>query len=215
MNKSNCFECQQPLSQGFYLFGANMNYCNYLGEWFCNDHTAEERVQIPFKAREEFDLRGYNVSKTGYERIKRYFEKPIIEIGYSDPVVKRNKRFYEFLILRRQVHLMYDSICNSELMDKMLKGRLNYCLQQNLFSLKNLYDIYNGHEGPHLENEFTILSKHFYRCPTCQERKGRLCAVCNHLPKIFAFELRETYSCERCQKISHRRCLQGNKCPCE
>ena len=50
-----------------------MNYCNYLGEWYCNDHTAEERIQIPYKAREEFDLRGYNVSKSGLERIKRYY----------------------------------------------------------------------------------------------------------------------------------------------
>ncbi|EFX61249.1 hypothetical protein DAPPUDRAFT_274317 [Daphnia pulex] len=97
----------------------------------------------------------------------------------------------------------------------MLKGRLNYCLRENLFSLKNLYDIYNGHETPHLEGEFSILSKHFYRCEVCQQRKGRLCAVCNHPPKIFAFELREAYSCERCQKISHRRCLMGSKCSCE
>ena len=130
-------------------------------------------------------------------------------------MVKRSKKLYEFLILRRQIHLMYDSICNSELMDNMLKNKVNYCLQQNLFSLKNLYDIYNGHEGTYLEGEFQILYKHFYRCETCLDRKGRLCAVCNHPPKIYAFELRETYSCERCRKISHRRCLEGNKCPCE
>jgi hypothetical protein len=213
--KSECFECRQPLSAGFLLFGSNLNYCNYFGEWYCNDHSAEERVQIPYKAREDFDLRGYNVSKAGYERIKRYFEKAIIEIGYEDAVVKRNRRLYEFLILRRQVHLMYDSICNSELMDKMLRGRLNYCLRQNLFSLKNLYDIYNGHETPALEREFAILAKHFYKCETCQDRKGRICAVCNHPPKIFAFELRETHSCPHCHKISHRRCLANGKCPCE
>jgi hypothetical protein len=44
-----------------------MNYCNYTGEWFCNDHTAEERIQIPYKAIEDFDLKGYNVSKRAYE----------------------------------------------------------------------------------------------------------------------------------------------------
>ena len=40
---------------------------------------------------------------------------------------------------------MYDSICDLELMEPLLKKKLNYCLKQNLFSLKNLYDIYNGH----------------------------------------------------------------------
>lgn len=155
------------------------------------------------------------MSKSGYERIKRYFEKPIIEITYEEPVVKRNRRLYDFLVLRRQLHLMYDSICNSELMDRMLRGRLNYCLKRNLFSLKNLYDIYNGHEEPAMQREFAILAKHFYKCEICQAKKGRICTVCNHPPKIFAFELRESHSCALCHKISHRRCLINNRCPCE
>jgi len=40
---------------------------------------------------------------------------------------------------------MYDSICNTELMEKLFGNKVNYCLKENLFSLKNLYDIYNGH----------------------------------------------------------------------
>ncbi len=34
------------------MVGSNMNYCNYFGEWYCNDHMAEERVQIPYKAHD-------------------------------------------------------------------------------------------------------------------------------------------------------------------
>lgn len=41
---------------------------------------------------------------------------------------------------------MYDTICNSELVDKMFGNKINYCLKDNHFSLKNLYDIYNGLE---------------------------------------------------------------------
>jgi hypothetical protein len=59
--------------------------------------------------------------------------------------VKNNKILYEFLILKRQIHLMYDSICDLELMEPLMKKKLNYCVRPNLFSLKNLYDIYNGH----------------------------------------------------------------------
>ena len=71
-----------------------MNYCNYFGEWFCNDHTADERIQIPFKAYEQFDLRGYNVSKRAYDKIRLYFDKPIIEIKYEAPIVRKNKKIY-------------------------------------------------------------------------------------------------------------------------
>jgi hypothetical protein len=60
-------------------------------------------------------------------------------------------------------------------MEKLFGSRINYCLKRNLFSLKNLYDIYNGHEKPHIEGEYGILVKHFYKCEICQTKKGRLC----------------------------------------
>ena len=41
---------------------------------------------------------------------------------------------------------MYDSICNPDFMNKTFGKKINYVLKRNLFSLKNLYDIYNGHE---------------------------------------------------------------------
>ena len=70
------------------------------------------------------------MSKRAYDKIRLYFDKPIInEIKYESPIVRKNKKLYEFLILKRQLHLMYDSICNSELMDKMLRGRTNYLLR--------------------------------------------------------------------------------------
>jgi hypothetical protein len=48
--------------------------------------------------------------------------------------------------MKRQLHLMYDSICNPDFMNKTFGKKINYVLKRNLFSLKNLYDIYNGHE---------------------------------------------------------------------
>lgn len=140
---------------------------------------------------------------------------PIIELRHDEKVVFEHKILYDFLVLKRQLHLMYDSICNTEYMDKTFTKRLNYCLKRNLFSLKNLLDIYNGHETGQIEKDFAILQRHFYKCEICQTRKGRLCHICNNPPKIFAFELRDTYSCKHCRNIYHRRCLKDNICPCE
>lgn len=71
---------------------------------------------------------------------------PLIEIRHDEPVVYENKILYDFLVLKRQLHLMYDSICNTELMEKTFPKRINYFLKKNIFSLRNLYDVYNGHE---------------------------------------------------------------------
>lgn len=59
---------------------------------------------------------------------------------------------------------MYDSICNTEYMDKTFTKKIHYCLKKNLFSLKNLYDIYNGHETAQVEKDYAILQRHFYKC---------------------------------------------------
>ena len=140
---------------------------------------------------------------------------PLIEINYDEKIVYENKPLYDFLVLKRQLHLMYDSICNIDFMERTFPKRLHYFLKKNIFSLKNLYNVYNGHETPQIEKDFAILQRHFYKCDDCQKQKGKICKMCNTPPKIFSFELRDTYSCKHCRNIYHRRCLKNNICPCE
>lgn len=98
MEKAICFECKRPLSEGFYFLGGNINYCYYTGEWYCNECIAEERIPIPQKAKEEFDLRGYSVCKRALEEIKSLYEKAIIEINVfnqeDNKMMKQNRKLY-------------------------------------------------------------------------------------------------------------------------
>lgn len=142
--KSICFECKKPLTVGLYIVGHNMNYCYYTGQWYCNDCISTERIPILWKAMESFDLRGYSVCKKSFIEIKSLYERPIIQINNEANIVKNNAKLFNFLILKRQLHLMYDSICNTEFIERLLGDRINYCLKLNLFSLKNLYDVYNS-----------------------------------------------------------------------
>jgi hypothetical protein len=59
---------------------------------------------------------------------------------------------------------MFDSICNTDFMVSLLGQRINYCLKLNLFSLKNLYDIYNSQEEVYLSKIVDSLGTHFYQC---------------------------------------------------
>jgi hypothetical protein len=143
-------------------------------------------MPIPWRAMENFDLRGYSVCKTAHAELRSYYEKPLLEIPRNSILIK-NPTLYEFLILKRQVHLIYDSICNLDLIEPLMKRKLNYCLKINLFSMKNLYDIYNGQETPILKRDYEILSRHFYRCEVCQKRRGYICPACKNPVKIFVF----------------------------
>ena len=109
----------------------------------------------------EFDLRGYSVSIRAYSELKSYFTKPIMKIDPYSAIVRHNESLYSFLILKRQIHLMYDAICEPELMEKVFQSRINYCLKDNYLSLKNMYDIYNGYETPHIQSEYTLFLRHF------------------------------------------------------
>lgn len=113
--------------------------------------------------------------------------KPLIEIHRDNPVIKKSQRLYDFLVLKRQIHLIYDSICNLDLIEPIIKNKLNYCLQKNIFSMKNLYDIYNGQETLSLQKDYEILSRHFYRCEICQKKKGHICKKCKDPVRIFPF----------------------------
>ena len=78
-------------------------------------------MPIPWKALEEFDLRGYTVCKKAQAELKSFFDKPIIEIKSDNPIVKKSKKLYDFLVIKRQIHLIYDSICNLDLIEPLLK----------------------------------------------------------------------------------------------
>ena len=91
-------------------------------------------------------MRGYTVCKKAFNDIHAYYDKAVIEIPLDALVIQRSRILFEFLVVKRQIHLMYDSICNIELMEGVLRKKLNYCLKQNLFSLHNLYNVYNNTE---------------------------------------------------------------------
>lgn len=211
--KVNCFNCKKPLGVGIYIIGYNLNYCHYTGEWYCNDCIAAERISVPWKALESFDLRGYNVCQAAFLEIKSLEERPILKINNESQIVETNQKLFNFLILKREIHLMYDSICNTEFIERLLKHKLNYCLQINLFSLKNLYDIYNGQEEVTLGKTIDSLRAHFYQCKECQ-KKGYKCKSCNNPVRIFPFELRTTKGCSKCRKLYHRVCFQIKGCLC-
>lgn len=109
---------------------------------------------------------------------------------------------------------MYDAICNVELIEPIMKNKLNYFLKPILLSLKNMYDIYNGSEKLSLSQDVDFIIRHFYQCKICQDRRGYICSMCNNAVKIFPFELKETKGCSKCKKLYHRKCLLEENCPC-
>ncbi len=47
---------------------------------------------------ENFDLKSYSVCKQAKEKLEELKDFPIIKIEYNDPLVKSNKRLFDFLV---------------------------------------------------------------------------------------------------------------------
>jgi len=65
---------------------------------------------------------------------------------------------------KRELHLIYDMICESIYVLDIIGNRQNLLLKKNLFSLKNLQEIYDGSLLQVIERAVTLLRKHISKC---------------------------------------------------
>ncbi|EAR99665.2 hypothetical protein TTHERM_00590020 (macronuclear) [Tetrahymena thermophila SB210] len=206
-----CHECQAKISKGLYLIGNNAYFCHYTGFWYCYNCIAVDKKPIPWKALESFDLTSYKVCKKAEKEINNLYAKPIIQFEYSDQVVQSNQILGDFMILKRQIYLLYNFLCHPEYLEKYLENSLNLLIKPNIFSLKNFYDINNGSLPKQVEETYKLFQTHVQECEKCQ-KKGIECSLCKQPQKIYLFDIKNTSLCEKCDTLYHRTCFQEKNC---
>lgn len=72
--------------------------------------------------------------------------------------------------MKRQLHLMFDMICESPYVLDLLGANAHLLLKENLFSLKNLSEIYNGAMQKYMEKCFEMLKSHVSGCSVTKKR---------------------------------------------
>ena len=172
---------------------------------------SSEKSIIPQKIIKEFDFSLHDISKEGLQEVKDLLSKPIIKLPYENEIVLKHEELYEFLILRRQLHLIFEAMCNADLMKILLETRLNLILRENLFSLQNLIDIHKGTLKEELYKVNKVAIEHFSQCETCC-KKASICSVCNDKKPIYFFEIKSTKVCETCKRVFHAKCWKEKGC---
>lgn len=77
----------------------NAVFCYYTGFWYCLDCIAVEERVIPYKAIEEFDFNEYRVSKESRDEIDLLYDKFLINMPYTSPLLSKHQEFYEFMVI--------------------------------------------------------------------------------------------------------------------
>lgn len=61
----------------------------------------KEKHLIPWYARDNFDFKLYHVCRKGREELKRFYDKPTLQLDHKERVVLENKILYDALVRSR------------------------------------------------------------------------------------------------------------------
>lgn len=103
------------------------------------------------------------MSKKAFEKIKNAFFLPFLEIR-NHGSLKKNHNFSYFLILRKEVHLIFESICKKKVVFNDFE-KIEHLLAKDIFlSLHNIEEAINSRLVRVLEDEKMKFREHFLTC---------------------------------------------------
>jgi len=95
----------------------------------------------------KWNFQKFSVSKEAIDLLKKWYENPIIYFKSNDPLIKISSMLRQAIIIKRKIHKIFDIIkcLNLEkIVSEILEAYSYLVLKENLFSLKDLWEIHNG-----------------------------------------------------------------------
>ena len=209
-NKKQCSICHKSIDGVLSMF--KRGFCYFTYTWNCSNCIAAEKMRIPWKVLEEFDLSLYTVSNNVAIELESFYDKPSLELPINSAAVKKNQNLTQFIILQRELHLLYDSICRPSIVADLMPNYLNLLLKKHLLSVKNFVEIESGSLLLRMNDWLKQYKDHFLGCERCNQ-KGLVCGQCKDQDsKVFLFDVRDSKICKKCQQIYHRICWAAKGC---
>jgi len=202
-----CFSCEAQLNKLLMTVWSSKFFCHYTGYWYCSECMSDEKYMIPWYVQDNFDFKKYHICKSARDELMNYYTKPNMLIDSKSNTVQKNKIFYETLVMKRELHLMYDMICEGLYVLDLIGQNSNLLLKVNLLSLKQIVDIKEGAMMKFIERTHALLTKHIQSCNICQN-KGKICSHCHDKQLIFPYDIRNTSICRKCKTLYHTHCLK-------
>jgi hypothetical protein len=110
------------------------------------------------------DFSFYFVSRKAMAKIKEATFAPFIELR-NHPSLRKHKALSYFLVLRKEMHLIFEAICKRKLIFNQFE-KMEHLLAKEIFvSLQNIEEVLNYKLVHLLEEERSRFREHFLNCP--------------------------------------------------
>ncbi|KAM8875923.1 run domain Beclin-1-interacting and cysteine-rich domain-containing protein isoform 2-T2 [Spinachia spinachia] len=211
-----CAGCGTRIDPGYIK---RMQYCEYLGRYFCTCCHENAQAVVPGRVLRKWDFSKYYVSNFARDLLSKISGDPLFNPSdINSSLYKKVKALEAVRVLRVQLFHMKNlfKTCRfaKEVLEQFdrLPGHLTEDL--HLFSLSDLTAVRSGELAPRMKELLKLGTMHAASCVLCQA-KGFVCEFCsNDKDIVFPFQLNKCQRCEECHACYHSGCFRpGKACP--
>ncbi|KAF7699368.1 differentially expressed in FDCP 8 homolog isoform X1 [Silurus meridionalis] len=212
-----CAECRAQIS----LRGvpSEARQCDYTGQYYCSSCHWNDTAIIPARVIHNWEFEPKKVCRSSMRYLTLMISRPVLKLKEINPLLFN---FVEELVeirkLRQDILLMkpYFITCKEAMEARLLlqlQERQHFVENDDMYSLQDLIDIFNGRLSCSLTEIHTTFAKHIkLDCERCQA-KGFVCELCKEGDILFPFDS-HTSVCHDCSAVFHRDCYYDNSTTC-
>ncbi len=134
--------------------------------FICQDCACDEYSVIPSFIIKFWNFKKFPISKAAKELLTQWYDKPVIHIKQKDPVIKESTLLHTAILFKRKIHKIFD-LMKCEQAETFVFNTLgtykHFVLRENLFSLKDLVDIYEYRLISKLKDFLNKFEKHILK----------------------------------------------------
>ena len=210
-----CALCNRQFNTIMNIPTETIYWCSYYLRFICKDCISNDYSIIPDFILKLWSFKKFQISKKAKNLLEKWYNKPVIYIKQSDPIIKKSEQLRSALILKRKIHKIFDLMKCEKANDfvKETLGEHKYLvLHENLFSLEDLVEIYEETFFDKLNTYYKKMKQHILvDCTVCNYTGGR-CLMCMSKEIIYAFDVENVIYCNDCKKMFHKKCCTVHPC---
>ncbi|XP_028991756.1 protein associated with UVRAG as autophagy enhancer [Betta splendens] len=192
-----------------------LQYCEYLGRYFCDCCHSGAEALIPARVLSSWDFGRYPVSDFSRQLLDSVWYQPLFDLTCVGKTL-RVKELDKFRELQDQLLCIRKLLKACRLSDSVQRQceQLPAHLMErpHLFSMDDLLRVKRGQLVAQARAVLHAAISHVESCKLCLAR-GFICEFCRDRDVIFAFQMDVCRRCPACKTCFHKECFAGNTCP--